>query len=691
MLAANRIIEYPTEKNKSKLNVTALGSFRYTTCVFHRHMEKSYGFLGSKCGERLVEAFMWVNIVSLFMVLFMVFAGSSVPCRGDEGHDKPSGATEYHSLASERKSGDYTIKVDLSEQVLTMEIPKMVRHGGGGEERLYPIPGDLHPTNEGGTPDEGSIDFVSASILSAKAKQFDDGLYAAAEIAMQEGLPGVLGKKMFLSALLGALKDLGDPSIPQQEEEWSRAFIAAASSLGGQDSEEDERVTELSQRIKEVFLQEPLRSKPIGFYTWNDELAKIFRQDRLLQTKLEKSAALVRAIKKKAGQTKDFYFKYLGFTEKMTNPFPSDVSDLRRCIEDPLTTCGTGEQKKTVVFFPPSRSYETDLVKKLYGNKPIPDNFNLAETLIEEIKAGSIDLTPRENSGWYDYQTYSLESLVLPEKSPEGKKLEFTQSYREELEELFKSLLALTRETHIKQLEIPLMIGSAYRKGPHEEKIRIDISPELTLEPLATYYLRRARSYNFVHSVLKDMLGESNLSKIHRLTASGPVKKDLAVELKEMEALFFGAALIVANETGCALQITKRDGSGNGGNKDIEFARLWMNHLSDDPDVSRDNRMMVPVFYDFQRKMTKVWVVLGYEQKSVEVGFKSTPQITVFDGKGNKIDDSRLDVHYNDQVRSLWYPVFAEIYVKNILDRDEFRKLCDRYATRPEILKALQQ
>jgi len=490
---------------------------------------------------------------------------------------------------------------------------------------------------------------------------------------------------------LGTLKDLGDPSISQQEEEWSRAFIAAASSLGGQDLGEDAKVTELSQKIKEVFLQEPLRSKPIGFYTWNDELGKIFRQDRLLQTKLEKSAALALAIKKKAGQTKDFYFKYLGFTEKMTNPFPSDVTDLRACIKDPLATCGTGETKKTVVFFPPSRSYETDLVKKLYANKPIPDNFNLAETLIEEIKAGSIDLTPRENSGWYDYQTHSLESLILPDKFPEGKKLEFTQSYREELEELFKSLLALTRETHIKQLEIPLMLTAKYHPGPPEQKIRIDISPELTLEPLATYYLRRARSYNFIHIVLKDMLGESNLAKIHRLTASGPVKKDLSLELKEMEALFFGAALIVANETGCSLQITKRDGSGNGGNKDIEFARRWMNHLSDDPDVSRDNRMMVPVFYDIQKSMTKVWVVLGYEQKSVEVGFKSTPQISVFEGKGKKIDESRLDVHYNDQVRSLWYPVFAEIYVKNILDRDEFRKLCDRYATRPEILKALQQ
>ena len=636
---------------------------------------------------------MWAKLVSLFMVLFMVFAYSNPSsCKtGDEGRDKTSGVKEYQSLASERKSGDYRIKVDLSGQVLTMDIPKMVRHGGGGEDRLYPTPGDLHPTNEGGAPDGGRVDFVSASILSAKAKQFDDGLYAAAEIAMQEGLPGVLGKKMFLSALLGALKDLGDPSISQQEEEWSRAFIAAASSLGGQDLGEDAKVTELSQKIKEVFLQDPLRSKPIGFYTWNDELGKIFRQDRLLQTKLEKSAALALAIKKKAGQTKDFYFKYLGFTEKMTNPFPSDVTDLRACIKDPLATCGTGETKKTVVFFPPSRSYETDLVKKLYANKPIPDNFNLAETLIEEIKAGSIDLTPRENSGWYDYQTHSLESLILPDKFPEGKKLEFTQSYREELEELFKSLLALTRETHIKQLEIPLMLTAKYHPGPPEQKIRIDISPELTLEPLATYYLRRARSYNFIHIVLKDMLGESNLAKIHRLTASGPVKKDLSLELKEMEALFFGAALIVANETGCSLQITKRDGSGNGGNKDIEFARRWMNHLSDDPDVSRDNRMMVPVFYDIQKSMTKVWVVLGYEQKSVEVGFKSTPQISVFEGKGKKIDESRLDVHYNDQVRSLWYPVFAEIYVKNILDRDEFRKLCDRYATRPEILKALQQ
>ncbi len=103
-----------------------------------------------------------------------------------------------------------------------------------------------------------------------------------------------------------------------------------------------------------------------------NELGKIFRQDRLLQTELEKSAALVRAIKDKAGETKDFYFKYLGFIEKMTNPFPSDFTDLRRYIENPLITQGPEKGQKPVAFFPPSRSYETDLVKRLYGKNPSP-------------------------------------------------------------------------------------------------------------------------------------------------------------------------------------------------------------------------------------------------------------------------------------------------------------------------------
>jgi hypothetical protein len=36
------------------------------------------------------------------------------------------------------------------------------------------------------------------------------------------------------------------------------------------------------------------------------------------------------------------------------------------------------------------------------------------------------------------------------------------------------------------------------------------------------------------------------------------------------------------------------------------------------------------------------------------------------------------------------FPVTAEIYVKRLLDRSAFRRLCDERRTRPAILKALR-
>jgi hypothetical protein len=38
----------------------------------------------------------------------------------------------------------------------------------------------------------------------------------------------------------------------------------------------------------------------------------------------------------------------------------------------------------------------------------------------------------------------------------------------------------------------------------------------------------------------------------------------------------------------------------------------------------------------------------------------------------------------------LAYPVSVEIYVDRILDRDEFRKLCEEHRTQAKILQALQ-
>ena len=516
--------------------------------------------------------------------------------------------------------------------------------------------------------------FISASILSAKAKQFDDGLYAAVEIAAEKGAGDFKGKELLLKSIYESLNEA------ETSDNATRSFIEAACELGGIELKGGSD-SEIKEQIKNDFLSNELRSKPIGFYTWNSEVSKIFQQDRLLQTPLKKPFAvtgpvpLANAIENSGN--KNIYIQYMELIEKLTNPFPRGIYDLRTLI----IPGNPYNPEETFAMFPPSRAYETDLIKKLYGNAPIPDGFNLADKLIEEIKAGRIDLTPEENSGWYDYQTYSLEPLVMPEKFPESKKVEFSENYKKELLELFKSLLALTRETHIKQLEIPVAGGAAPPEIP-----TIYIYPDLSVEPLATYYLRRAESYDFIHNVLIDTFGKEGLKSMHRLTKEGPVELSLDEELEKMKSLFYGSYFLVCAEIGSIPDTNSRDIK-----EDREFASEWMEKIGQDEDLLKDSRMMVPVFYDLERKMTKVWVFLGYETKSVSIEFKKFPEVSVYNSEGKKLAPDEVELEFDSTKETLVYPVFAEIYVKKILSREEFQEICNQYKTRSKILEALQE
>ncbi|MEQ8186618.1 MAG: hypothetical protein ABRQ39_01500 [Candidatus Eremiobacterota bacterium] len=512
------------------------------------------------------------------------------------------------------------------------------------------------------------------------------------EIAAQDGVGEFHGKKVFLSNIYKVLNGLKTDEASR----YSRAFILASSDLGGQKLKNNNEIVKLSENIKMDFLNNPLRSKPIGFYTWNNELKQIFQQDRLLQTVLvtplphNTSVTLSKAIID-AGE-ENFYVTYLTLCEKLTNPFIGEVKDLRLII-DKLSHGEKNGIKGAFVFFPPSRSYETELIKELYGYEVIPEGFNLADKLIEEVRSGHLDITPEENSGWYDYQTYSLEPLILPDKFPEAKKVEFSEPYKKQILTLFKSTLSLMRETHVKQGEFPWVALGLICPGiptPTPKPV-IYISPELSMEPLVTYYLRRAQSYSFIHKVLLDAFGKESLKQIHRFTVDGPVEKDLDQELSYIEALFYGSAELVACEIGCKPDLSSHYTPSIEKTEAIKTAREWTCNLDKDSDVYRDNRMMVPVFYDLQRQKTKVWVFLGYETKPLYVNFKSNPAVKVF-GKDGKELRAPLDVYifYRNSEKDLIYPVFAEIYVNKILDREEFRNLCDKYKTRSEILEALQ-
>ena len=109
-------------------------------------------------------------------------------------------------------------------------------------------------------------------MLAVKAKLFDDGLYAAAELVSQPSK----------AALLSALARLSPT-------------VTAAARLGGIAVDETPEARDLAA----AFLDDERASKPLGFYTWHEELARIFRQDRMLQSELEanEAAALAFALR----------------------------------------------------------------------------------------------------------------------------------------------------------------------------------------------------------------------------------------------------------------------------------------------------------------------------------------------------------------------------------------------------------
>lgn len=572
------------------------------------------------------------------------------------------------SSPGQSKPGNYEVSLDTSHQVLNLTVPEDRGYGEGATEApLYPSFSDAGL--------DGS--FTPAAALALKAKQFDDGLYACAELAADAGLDQFPGRRAFLLDLLKGLSNDSDRA--------AAALLTAAAHLDGQQPQVGAEVERQAQALQDKFLADELRSKVLGFYTWSEDLERIFQRDRMLQTPLdEQEAHSLAAALARNGDLFNSYNSSLNLTERLTNPLAGN--DLRHAALE-IRGGQTPQFREPMALFPASQAHETDLIKMLFGARPIPEGFNLADEMVKRIRAGQLNLIPKPNSGWYDYQTYALEPLVIPERMPEAKWLQFDESYRKELIGLFKALLALTRETHVKQLEMP-MVGMA-RPRP---VLRIKIAPDLSLEPLPEYYQRRAQSYRFVHEVIEQAFGPAALAKLHRLTAAGPVNLSLASELTLMEGLFEGAYRRSSLEIG----MPPETGSNRQNPKDTRIQRAvldaWLGSLTKDPDLGQDFRMMVPVFYDIGRQKTKVWAVLGIATKPLSVSYATPPVVKGIKGPdGKAVSPGDVEVSFVSQEPKLAYIVSAEVYVSRLLNRAEFRRLCDQKKTFKAIVASLQQ
>ncbi|MEI8378580.1 MAG: hypothetical protein WCJ09_00535 [Planctomycetota bacterium] len=522
----------------------------------------------------------------------------------------------------------------------------------------------------------------SVNLVDGKAKQFDDGLYAAIDLALFQGITdGRFGHITLVKRLLAAV----------QANSPSAAYLAAGLTLGGVET----HVANDSERLTLIrrFEANPALSKPIGFYTWNDSLKRCWQFMRYFQEPLDETnpivADLVKAIQADPALAADCQQSALFFA-KLTNPLSRlTVPDLigvdltsKTALAELRARRGVKEDNSGASLFPASTSRETELFNKLFP-LGIPAGTDLMKTLIRRIRSGEVDLTPRESSGWYDHQVYALETMLLPERGEEQNKLLLTKPYKKRMLEAFQALITKRRETHVRQKKY------AGPKSAAPPRRLETISPRLRIEPCPSFYLRTARSYSFLQSFLLTSLGEETLKQLHGLRKEGDRPDDLFTELAAQRDLFYGLYLASCDDIGHTPVLKSEELPEP--DRCYESALAWLNHVVErtDPDLAQDTRVAVPIYVDRFRQTTRLWVTLGVRLTRLEASYVRPPRIKPANGTGD------WEVVQGHMLKGSDYLIavdeFAEVEISTLSPptREELREICDTHKTKEKIIQAL--
>jgi hypothetical protein len=543
----------------------------------------------------------------------------------------------------------------------------------------------------------GAYLLPSVALVYAKGKKFDDGMYAAVELAAEGGFGELaMGKRAFVERVLKALEERhGSLSGYAQEAcEVAMSYVASALKAGGQLE---------GYEFPGVTLHDDVGRKPIGFYTWSDELFSIFRRDTALQERfalddapqiftkgklsglllVAASAVLADAVASDQALLAE-YERLNGLYARLTNPLNGLlVPEVMAAVAalGGLDSAISGEQqaqalvakleeahKVGLALFQPSRSKEMALLWEAAAL-----GLSSMDEFIRAIRQGDIDLEPDEESGWYEYQQYALEPLLLPDKMPEGEKLKLGEKYRKLLEEHFKSMISQIRETHVKALEV----ATGEEELPLE--LEVEIVPYLAVEPIGTTYLRFADAYGFLNSVLMEHLGPEALSKLH-VRDEGAVEREPALgdELEGVKRLMEGAHLLTCRDIGVEPEL---EGTTDELMSTLQETDEWLASWTDDPDMQRDVRMMIQV----SESPDAFWAVIGVKLTKLEVSFQQRPAVRAADPQ------VQVDAYFDSA--TYWVPTekFIEVQFEgDPLNREEFRALCDREKTEARIMSALE-
>ncbi len=561
----------------------------------------------------------------------------------------------------------------------------------------------------------------SLEAVYGTTKPFNDGLYAGIEWNMQYGIDGVWsGKQDFLGRLyerLTALRGQCDGAACGALDS-ARVHLLAGLDLGGADVTIPGELAEAVTQAQQLFLDQPLFARPIGFYTWSDGLGGIFSQDRFFQNyvsdldpfaegQMDRYAAIAVALESDEALLADYLY-VMGLYEVLTNPYAhysprellpyvdgldslGDVEGVTAAFmtdhADAGTPCGP-----RMALFPSSRSKEATLYEELYCSASPPADITFIDLFIDRIRSGEIDLTPAPDSGWYDYQTWALETLLVPEEGPESDHLMLTAAYKKKLIDTFKSILTQNRETHIKQTDIAIGMGSA---AP-VVVVEVDVYPKFASEPFPTFYLRTARAYRFLLDALVATVGDGFLAATGRYRDTGDQDElPLPDAIRAEARLLYGLYLLACDSLGMERELLEEELAEFPEADCVAAAQSWLEGWKADEDVLTDPRVIVPVSMDVASGQAIYWAIIGVRVIRANAFFyegHGPDIISVTAAPGEEVTCEFRELVPHDYYLLVEKQVEVRIpAAANPPTRDELRALCDEKQTEEAIVEALTQ
>ena len=462
----------------------------------------------------------------------------------------------------------------------------------------------------------------SANLLDGAAKQFDDGLYAALDLACFRG-------KLGFDASAPECVESFFQALPEKSP--ARPFLAGALKLADKPQPLSDEEKRQEAKFLADFANDPVRSKPISFYDWRPELEQVWKFYRYLQWDFDRpeQQAIPKALSAALKQNDKLvpsYRKIYEFYARLTNPPLAhlqplvDFADAEMISRANSNNARGGSFVRTV--FPPSTSREVELFEQLFPDG-LPPAANLMSVLIRQIRAGKVDLRPKTRT------TAGINIRRMPwnrcccRPAQENEKLLLTAAYKKRLVEAFKALLTKRRETHERQL-------AKYDKcaEPLEDAA---IRPRLRVEPCLPFTCAPARAYAFLQNFLLATVGNENLSALQGLNPWGHREPNLAVELESMRLRFYGFYVISCEDLGMAPQLLPEEPVDQTAAKTT--ALKWIDGLDtpdfhvDMPDLAIDTRMSIPITMDPGRNVTRLWATLGVRLAPLEAKYARPPKV----------------------------------------------------------------